>query len=295
MAATKTDMINLALLKLHGVTSSAQAILETAITAGVFADPTSATGKNKDDIMLFCTRYEFSLKKALADIRPKFALRYADLGDPISITEDGSTELLYERGDWYYMFDLPSNFLDLLKQTDEAAGAAQIACGVRAANGYAHVVKGSDGQAYYCSADVTAAAANTPITGASYATYWTLFSTDEDDGMDFETGKSYKADQTANVLFTNQYSNADGDSAYIEYLAYVQAGVSDVPALYPQDFVEAFVTLLASEMAPWSQEDNARLKLRQEYEQLVRPAASAAEARPDYYPVPVSWLEARNA
>ena len=295
MAATKTDMINLTLLKLQGVTSSAQSILETAISAAVFATPNIATGANKDDIMLYCTRYEFSLKKALADIRPKFARRYADLGDPISITEDGSSGLLYERGDWYYMYDLPTNFLDLIKQTDEATLGAQIAAEVRAAQNFGHVVKGSDGNSYYCSADVTGAAANTPITGASYATYWTQFSTDDDDGIDFETGKSYKADQTANVLFTNQYSNADGDSAYIEYLAYVQAGVSDVPALYPQDFVEAFVTLLASEMAPWSQEDNARLKLRQEYEQLVRPAASAAEARPDYYPVPVSWLEARNA
>jgi len=290
--AAKTHMINLALLKLVGVTSSAQPMLKTDIDDTVFASPTTATGVNKDDVMLYCTRYPDCLKRALIDIRPKFARRYADLGLPISITEDKS--ILYPRADWVYMFDLPSNFLDLIGQTSQGSKTDRIEAEVRTAHGFAHVVKGSDGQSYYCSANVTGAAANTPITGASYATYWTLFSTDDDDGMDFETGKAYKYNQTGKILLSNELSNADGDAAYIEYLAYTQAGVSDMPAYYDQHFVEAFVTLLAESMAPWSTEQGVRQMLIQEYERLARPAAQASDARPDYEPPENPWLDARN-
>jgi len=293
--AAKTHMINLALLKLIGLTSSAQAMLKTDIDDSVFASPTAASGANKDDVMLYCTRYPDCLKRALIDIRPKFARRYADLGLPVSITEDGSTGLLYERADWVYMFDLPSNFLDLIGQTSQGCKTARIESEVRTAHTFAHVVKGSDGQAYYCSADVTGAAANTPVTGASYATYWTLFSTDDDDGVDFETGKAYKYNQTGKILLSNELSNADGDAAYIEYLAYAQDGVSDKPAYYDQHFIEAFVTLLAGSMAPWSTEQGVRQMLIQEYERLARPGALAADARPDYEPPENPWLDARNA
>ena len=290
--AAKTHMINLALLKLVGVTSSAQPMLKTDIDDSVFASPTTATGVNKDDVMLYCTRYPDCLKRALIDIRPKFARRYADLGPPISITEDNS--ILYPRADWVYMFDLPSNFLDLIGQTSQGSKTDRIEAEVRTAHGFAHVVKGSDDQAYYCSTDVTGIAATTPITGASYATYWTLFSTDDDDGVDFETTKAYKADQTGKILLSNELSNADGDAAYIEYLAYTQAGVSDMPAYYDQHFVEAFVTLLAESMAPWTTEQNVRQMLIQEYERLTRPAALAADARPDYEVPENPWLDARN-
>ena len=290
--AAKTHMINLALLKLVGVTSSAQPMLKTDIDDSVFASPTTASGANKDDVMLYCTRYPDCLKRALIDIRPKFARRYADLGPPISITEDQS--ILYPRADWVYMFDLPSNFLALIKQTEEGNKAAKIEAEERTAHGFAHVVAGSDGNSYYCSSFVTGAAANLPITGDDYATYWTQFSTDDDDGTTWETGKAYKSEQTGKILLSNELSNADGDAAYIEYLAYAQDGVSDKPAYYDQHFIEAFVTLLAESMAPWSTEQGVRQMLIQEYERLARPGALAADARPDYEPPENPWLDARN-
>ena len=292
--AAKTHMINLALLKLVGVTSSAQPMLKTDIDDTVFASPTTATGVNKDDVMLYCTRYPDCLKRALIDIRPKFARRYADLGLPISITED--TSILYPRADWVYMFDLPTNFLALIKQTEEGNKAAKIEAEERTAHGFAHVVAGDDGTSYYCDT------AHTSVDDSSDGQpadddgngNWTQFSTDDDDGATWEAGKDYKASQTGKILLSNELSNADGDAAYIEYIAYAQAGVSDMPDCYDQHFIEAFVTLLAESMAPWSTEQGVRQMLIQEYERLARPGALAADARPDYEPPKNPWLDARN-
>ncbi len=291
----KTKIINLALLKLAGVTSSAQQILTTDIEDSVFAAPTTAAGKNKDDVMLYCTRYPDSLKKALRDIRPKFARRYADLGLPISITEDNAN--LYQRADWSYMFDVPTDYLNLLRQTSQGDTSAEIKAMDKTAYSFAHVVAGDDGNSYYCSRAHTSAdnASNGQPSANDGNGNWTQFSTEDGDGATWEAGKDYKTNETGRIIVSNEFSNSDGDSAYIEYLAYAVTGVGDIPGEYPPDFVEAFVTLLASEMAPWSVEQTVRLNLREEYELLVRPGALAAEARPDYEKTEISWLDARTA
>ena len=108
-------------------------------------------------------------------------------------------------------------------------------------------MKGTDEQSYYCSSDVIGDEDdNEPITGTDYANYWTEFSDDDDDGAEFEEDKEYLAAGNAWIFLTNDYSNADGDSAYIEYVAYLQSGVSDKPEYYDAPFVEAFTTLLAA-------------------------------------------------
>jgi len=290
---SKTNLCNRALLKLRGLTTSGTQIFLTDIDDTVFAAPMTAVDPNKEDKRLICTLYPHCLKKALIDIQPKFARRYADLGLEIKVTEDHVN--LVADADWYYLFDLPSNYLELIAQIDEALKTTKYEAQVRILHSYAHVVKGTDGQAWYCKSNhIAAAATNKPITGTNYTDYWTLFNTDDDYGADWETGKTYKSAQSGPVLLTNSYSNSDGDSAYIEYLAYVLAGVSDVPTYYDQGFIEAFTTLLASEMAPYSTEDTRRQTLRNEYERLTKPQALGLQARPEFEEEVTSWLDARD-
>jgi hypothetical protein len=273
-------MINLALLKLHGVTSGATQIIETAIAAGVFADPSTATGENEAEQLLFATRYEPTLQKALTDIRPKFARQFADLGTNIRLTINDSTA--YERADWDYIFELPSDYLY----------PAQIAT----VHQWSHIVKGDDDQSYYCdTAHVSVDDANDgkPLANDGNGN-WTLFNTDDAYGADWEASRSYRRNSTGHLLLSNDYTNVDGDSAYIEYIGYVQAGFADDPNYYDPDFIEAFTTLLAAEMAPWSADRSARMGLMEEYHRLVKPDAIAAQARSDYIEEGTSWLDARN-
>lgn len=70
------------------------------------------------------------------------------------------------------------------------------------------------------------------------------------------------------MLFTDIYSNADGDSAYIEYIIKVVDTSKYSPAL-----VEAIATKLAAELAP-TIKPSETLRLKQEYEMLVLPGAT---------------------
>ena len=290
----KTDMINMASIKLGGVIDIGQVYLDV-INDTVFADP--STGSNESE-KVACMVYPNALKRAIREIKPKFARRYADLGPEIRITEDGATGTLFKRGDWELMFDVPSNYIGLISQISEGDKKAKYEAIEITAHSWAHVVKGTDDQSYYCTADIAeAAATHKPISGATYASFFALFNTDDSYGADFETGRAYKKSQAShsgNLILAKQVSNHDGDSAYIEYLAYSPTGVGDIPTYYDDHFIAAFTTLLASEMAPVTTESNARWKLQQEYKRMCLPKAVAMDASPDYEQPEPSWLGARR-
>lgn len=257
-ATTKTDICNRALVILcAGATSQASIFLDT-ITAAQFADY-STVGDEEPDKKLLCFLYDKILKTCLVDIAPDFAKKFADLGEEIKVTPT-------ETAEWEYLFDLPSDYLDLVAQVSQSDRLSRIDSKVITAPDFAHIVEGTDEQAYYCIADHTAADANKPITGASYATYWSLYDEDGDYGATWVSGKAYKSSQSWHILATNSYSNDDGDSAYIEYIWY-----NDDPTLYTEAFIEAFATKLAYEMSVHSKDYARRLSLLEEYERLAKP------------------------
>ena len=286
----KTEMVNKAVLKLGGATSIATTLVDD-IDDSIFATPSTATDETT---RLACFAYPRVLKKALRDIKPKFARRYADLGLEIMITLAGSAGTPFEQADWELIFDLPSDYLALIAQIDETIKTTKFEATEITVHSYAHVVKGTDGRAWYCKLAHTAAAANKPITGASYTDDWALFNADGDYGADWESGKAYKTTQSGKLLLANDYTNEDGDSAYIEYMVYVVTGVADMPQYYDEDFIEAFTTLLASEMAPYTVEKGVRMAMRLEYERLAKVQAQAAQSEPDYESETELWREART-
>jgi hypothetical protein len=266
--AAKTFICNLAISKTkQGVTDVGQSYVD-AIEDSYFEDYTTVPGgDNNETVRRLCLYYETTLIRCLRALKPKFARRIADLGNEIDINK--------EYGDWEYVFELPSNYLELIRQTDEGNRSLIYHCDVLEFSSYAHCVIGTDDEVYYCSTAHTSASATKPITGANYATYWTEESTDEYTGADWETGKAYVASESGKLLFTNHYSNDDRDSAYIEYLQYAQSGVSDDPDKYPDYFKHALATLLACEI---TLDYDQRLKLLQEYKNLAEPDAAIEQS-----------------
>jgi len=286
---TRTDIINKAIQKLGGGTSSGISLVDT-ITGAMFIDPSTATTAT---MKTFATFYPIILKELLSDVRIawSFATQWADLGDEL---EDGDDGFITEIADWTYQFNLPSLFRPDL-------------------------VIGSDSKTYRCSASHTSATAtNKPVTGTDYDDFWALFSssatdgaawanttayiagavfpyirllkqTDEDDRTaEFDCQEVTNADQSGKILLTNDYSNSDGDSAYIEYIAYV-----DAPILYPPLFVDAFATLLASMFAAEMKDLNASFDLKEYYEKVILPAALAENQKKIYKAATPTWFERR--
>jgi len=264
-----------------GMTAQA-GVLHTEITDEQFADYTSVTTDNQ--IMLLCFLYEPILLKVILDIQPDFAKQFADLGNEICINK--------EVGDWTLLFELPTDFIKdpgaLIAQISQANRKTKYKCKILTFDSYAHVVTGTDDQAYKCKANVTASADTRPITG-SWTTNWELYDEDGSLGATWVSGWSYKASQDGLLLATNSYSNSpsetvdsDIDSAYIEYLAYIQAGISDKPALYPNAFKNAFCTRLAAEMAEDGHDYERRRKLMEEYELIAKPRVWQVQNRNDF-------------
>ncbi len=297
--AGKTDMINLALMKLQGATDSGTQGIWTDIANSVFIAPETAAGTSKETIRIACLMYPRILKRAIRDIRPKFAKQYADLGKRIKVTLDSSNVMAL--ADWNYLFNLPSDYLELMFQISQANKKLYYEADVVTANSYAHIVTGDDDQSYYCDTNhisVDDSSDGQPLADDGDGN-WTLFNADGTMGATWEESKAYKSDETGKLLVAQEYSNADGDSAYIEYLGYTQTtdaanGFADVPSLYDEHFVDAFTTLFASDLAPYQAEATRRPVLRAEYERLLKPQAKGIGRRPDYETPVVSWLEARN-
>jgi hypothetical protein len=281
--AAKTFMCNLAVSKTKaGLTDVGQNYVNL-IDDSYFTDYLAVMGSSQNEtVKRLCLYYETVLKQCLLDMRPDFAKRFADLGLPIAINKPIA--------DWQYLFDVPSDYLALLCQLSQTRQTQKYDARVLDFTSYAHVVKGSDGLYYYCIANVTGAALNTPITGGSYATYWTA--TTDYEGIDFEVGRAYKSANSGKILVTNTLSNNDGDSAYIEYLAYVQGGISDDPTKYPEGFKNAMATRLAVEIEV---DYDRRVKLLQEYELLAKPFSDIVNNMAQYQKPVTKVLDARSA
>lgn len=233
--AEKRQICNMAISILREGRTSEAGQYHTEIDDTEFADYTTAS---TEGLKRICFQYPLILKEVLRDILPDFAKQFADLSDEILIDK--------EIGSWGYLFELPSDFLEIVNQIAETDRNTKYDKKIMTFDSYAHVVKGTDGQAWKCSTAHTSAAATKPITGADYLTVWELYNTDDAYGANWVTDWSYKVSQDGKLLVTRGYSNADGDSAYIEYIPYVQAGINDKPEFYTDEFKRAFAVRLAS-------------------------------------------------
>ncbi len=277
----KREIVNMAIDILREGKSSTAGMFHTSITDAQFADWSSVTGNQ--DVRKACFNYEPNLLQVLQDIRPDFSRQFADLSDEIMINK--------EIGSWGRLFEVPTDFLDIVAQIDEGNKDKEFDNDILTFNEYSHVVKGSDEKAWKCKLAHTAASANKPITGASYLTYWELYNTDDAFGADWVSGWAYKASQSGKLLATNNYSNIAGNSAYIQYLAYVQAGISDKPQFYPPTFKQAVAVLLASAM---TRDKEKQILLVNRYEALAKPRVYRTENQNQYEPTQPTMFEART-
>ena len=293
--AQKRALVNRALLILQAGRTSSARLFFTEITDDEFSDPLTNITTQKDKLAA-CVSYEPILLMVLSDIKPDFAKKYADLGAPIRINK--------EFAEWSYLFEMPSDYdsrlKDAVRQVDQDNHKKTYDFDVLHFESFAHVVSGTDDQAYYCSTAHTSAAATKPITGASYATYWTLYDTD-DIGADWVSGWAYKASETCDLLATSEYSNNpsatvddDIDSAYIEYIPYTQAGINDKPEYYNEHFKNAFCIRLAAELAIDTKDYERRRLLLQEYEMMAKPDFWSAQQSRKYIEEHTTILEART-
>lgn len=139
--------------------------------------------------------YTPARQTVLKRMKPQECSYYADLGDESSFSG--------EKAEWQYVFDLPSDYLILCKQTDERY----------------HRIK-------------------------------------------------YLSEVKQGKLFTNNYSNEEGDSAYIEYIK----NETDA-SVFSEEVVNAIALLMAVDLTPritggdwgWKR----RQELIQEFEELV--------------------------
>lgn len=102
--------------------------------------------------------------------------------------------------------------------------------------------------------------------------------------------EKFKYEIRNGMIFTDEYSNSDGDSAYIAYII----KVTDA-SQYSMALVEAIATKLGAELAP-TLKPSETLRLKQEYELLVLPRAEGLNQSEQYSDDKgsYSWLDARN-
>ena len=258
------------------------------ITDAEFADYTTVSETDEPDKRLICFIYEPVLKQVIEDIAPKFAKRYADLGQPMAVNS--------EYGGWDYLFEFPSDYLLLVMQCAEGDLKEGFDCDVLMFHSYSHVVIGTDDQAYYCSTTHTSVddSSDGQPPDDDGDENWTLYNTDGSLGAAWAAGVAYKTGATGWLLATNDYSNTDGDSAYIEYLAYVQAAFADMPQYYPENFSNAFATRLAAEIAMDSKDYKRRTELLTEYEHLAKGDYIRVQQRPHDRKRYITVLEKRK-
>jgi hypothetical protein len=277
----KRAIVNRALAILVGGRTAQTGLAFTSIDNTEFADWTTVSEQNQPDKRLACMLYEDTLKEVLQDIHPDFACEYADLGQVRAVNQ--------EFGGWDYLFELPTDFLCLVKQCTEGNPLGDgFDCEVLDFQGYSHVVAGSDDQSYYCSTDHTSAddASNGQPPDDDGNANWTLYSTDAGYGATWAASVAYENDSTGSMLATNHLTDDAGSSAYIRYVAYVQTssdgttpGRSDQPAYYPGAFKYAFAVRLAAAMAQDSKDYERRRMLLEEYEGHAKPRALTVQNR----------------
>jgi len=187
-----------------------------------------------------------------------------------------------EFGGWDYLFEFPSDYLALVKQCAEGDLGTGFDCDVLMFHSYSHVVIGTDEQSYSCSTSHTSVddSSDGQPPDDDGDENWTLYNTDGSLGAVWAEDVAYKTGATGRLLATNDFSNTDGDSAYIEYLAYVQAAFGDMPKYYPENFKNALATRLAAEIAMDSKDYKRRTELLTEYKRLARGDYMRVQQRP---------------
>ncbi len=288
----KRLIINKAISILREGRTSSAGQFHSSITDAEFADYTTITGSGSQDKQRAVIWYEPTLILVLRDIKPDFAMEFADLGEEILINK--------EIAGWSYLFEFPDDYLDMVAQVAEGGRSIKVGQAskifkydhkVMVFDSYAHVVVGTDSQAWYCSTAHTAASANKPITGASYATYWTLYNTDSSFGATWVTGWAYKSSQDGKLLATNSYSNDNGNSAYIKYIPYVQAGINDKPQYYSEEFKQAFAVRLASAL---TKDLEKQTELLGRYARYEKPEVLRIQQMDKYIKPHITTFEART-
>lgn len=292
--SAKRAIINRAISILNGGRTVGAGLFFTSLTDAQFYDFSTISETENPDARMAVMLYEPVLKQVIEDIQPDFARAYADLGTPLKINTDF--------GGWDYLFEVPSDFLKVVKLVEEGDKSKWQPCEMLFFKGYSHVVAGSDDQAYYCDTNHTSVDDTTdgqPPTDDGDGN-WTLYDTDGSLGATWVAGTAYKTAATAWLLATNHLTNDDGDSAYIEYLAYVQtaadgtAGRSDQPLYYPESFKNALATRLAAEMCLDGKDYERRTQLLREYENLAKPSYWSSQNTHKAPPRNLTILESRT-
>lgn len=263
-------------------------ILFTSITDEQFADWSTVGVADNADIRLICSLYEPILLMCIEDMAPQFATSYEDLGREVMVNS--------ECGGWDYLFELPSDYLDLLAQVAEGNRKKEYDAEVLEFESYSHVVGGTDDNDYVCGTGHTSVddSSDGQPPDNDGNSNWTLLADDDDrDRAQWYAGLSYKAAANGQLLASNSLSNDNGTGAYIRYLAYVQAGFADKPEYYPEAFKNAFATRLAAEMALDGKDYQRRQRLLEEYELLAKPHARTIIQRPTYRKPHKSVFESR--
>jgi len=278
----KRLIVNMALSKTKAGVQDTGDLLFDDFDDTVFADYTTGSNETQKRAALF---YETCLKRCLRELKPDFARRFADLGNRITINK--------EYADYGYLFELPSDFYWLIRQTDESSRKTSIDCDVLDFTEYAHTVEGTDDEVYICttahtSVDDTSDGEPPDDDGDSN---WTIDEDSEWNAAEWEEEKSYTADTDGKLLGTSTYSNSGGDSAYIEYIPYAQAGINDDPSKYPEEFKHALATLLAMEL---ELDFERRQKLLIEYENYAKPKAREEEGSDEYVKKITKVTDARS-
>lgn len=280
--AGKTLIVNLAVSKTKAGMMDTGVVYTTGIDDSVFADFT--TGSN-ETIKRGALYYESCLKRCLREIKPDFAKRFADLGNQIKINK--------KYGSWGYLFELPSDFLQLIKQTNEADISQKYNCDILDFTNYAHTVVGSDDNVYICTTAHTSAddSSDGQPPDDDGDGNWTLDEDEEYSGAEWEESKSYVASASGKLFVTNTLSNSDGDSAYIEYIPYVKAGINDDPTKYSPHFQNALAILLASEI---ELDFDRRAKLLLEYKSVAKADVKSVGEADEYEEKVTKVIDARS-
>ena len=292
----KREIVNDAITILREGKTSVAGQFHTSIDDSVFND--YSTGST-EGVKRVCREYPLALKEALRDIKPEFAIQYADLGAEIRIDK--------EINGWDLLFEFPDDYLDMVAQVSEGGRTIKPGQSAREPthdhkvftfDSYAHVVLGTDSQAWKCIVAHTAAAANRPVTGADYATYWELYDVAGSLGATWRSGWSYKASQDGRLLATNTKSNSPSatvddsiESAYIKYIPFVQAGINDKPQFYTEEFRTAFAVKLAGRI---TKDEIKQFNMLRRYKLYDKPAVLRIQNMDRHKKKHVTVLEART-